>query len=456
MAARWSHILQLEFAKQGEMEKDVGIPTTLFGGPPELGNITKLATSQIGFMNIFAGPLFEAVADILPGMGFAVEEIRANHTVWKRKIEAERNSQQCISEAEKYLTEGFQSPRSGSPDRFVSRPADLSHPEGLPANGSSPALPTEVPMSTSSPLPNLDSRRSSLGSLSALRADASSTSRSRDPSRRSSLGHTFPCSSPVQDPVSLSRRSSGASPAANVPSQLSAMRRSSNTVPSQLQLNIVGFAAALSPSGRSAAFDNVRPRPASVDTPSHSDQCRTSNVEPVAIPGRYDSTASIRDDTVDDAGTSSSHSLSPFYQHFSRPIAHHHSIVSSPNRYSTFSSCQDRYSDSASGAFTTSSHALPSSPTDTQATSFFTDGSDVGTGDDATYLVPEIPHHDALNAVSGFNLGTDGVDERDSDEVKPHATLTNGHSVIGERVIGRKGSRFRLDFWRRRAKDGSS
>ena len=434
----------------------MGIRTTLFGGPPELGNITKRATSQIGFMNIFAGPLFEAVADILPGMGFAVEEIRANHTVWKRKIEAERNSQQCISEAEKYLTEGFQSPRSGSPDRFVSRPADLSHPEGLPANGSSPALPTEVPMSTSSPLPNLDSRRSSLGSLSALRVDASSTSRSRDPSRRSSLGHTFPCSSPVQDPVSLSRRSSGASPAANVPSQLSAMRRSSNTVPSQLQLNIVGFAAALSPSGRSAAFDNVRPRPASVDTPSHSDQCRTSNVEPVAIPGRYGSTASIRDDTVDDAGTSSSHSLSPFYQHFSRPIAHHHSIVSSPNRYSTFSSCQDRYSDSASGAFTTSSHALPSSPTDTQATSFFTDGSDVGTGDDATYLVPEIPHHDALNAVSGFNLGTDGVDERDSDEVKPHATLTNGHSVIGERVIGRKGSRFRLDFWRRRAKDGSS
>ena len=37
------------------MEKELNIPTQLFGGPPERDNIIKMAESQIGFMNISRG-----------------------------------------------------------------------------------------------------------------------------------------------------------------------------------------------------------------------------------------------------------------------------------------------------------------------------------------------------------------------------------------------------------------
>lgn len=141
------------------MESRVGIETTLFGGPPELGNLTKLANSQIGFMNIFAHPLFEAVADILPSMTFAGEEITANKSIWQEKIEEEKYREEERADAERYSSEGFHSPRSGSPDQLFfantdsnainAAPELSSHPEGLPATGSSPTAPPPPPMSTS-------------------------------------------------------------------------------------------------------------------------------------------------------------------------------------------------------------------------------------------------------------------------------------------------------------------
>lgn len=42
-------------------------------------------------MNIFARPLFEAVADILPAMRYAVDEILTNKAVWEKKINDEKN-----------------------------------------------------------------------------------------------------------------------------------------------------------------------------------------------------------------------------------------------------------------------------------------------------------------------------------------------------------------------------
>jgi hypothetical protein len=55
------------------MEQELQMASCLFGGPPVQDDIIKLSESQIGFMNIFARPLFEAVTDILPAMQFAVE-----------------------------------------------------------------------------------------------------------------------------------------------------------------------------------------------------------------------------------------------------------------------------------------------------------------------------------------------------------------------------------------------
>ncbi|KAL9063084.1 MAG: hypothetical protein Q9157_008434 [Trypethelium eluteriae] len=86
-AAKWAGILTDEFANQGIMEKELNIPTTLFGGPPVRDNMVKMGESQIGFMNIFAIPLFESVTDILPAMQFSVDELLRNKGIWARRIE---------------------------------------------------------------------------------------------------------------------------------------------------------------------------------------------------------------------------------------------------------------------------------------------------------------------------------------------------------------------------------
>src|SRR5271154_1027086 len=114
VAEKWTHLLQKEFAHQGEMESAVGMETTLFGGPPELGNHLKLANGQIGFMTIFAHPLFTNVADIIPAMGFAADEILANKSIWITRAELEKRKEQLKHESGQ--TEGGSiSPRSRSP-----------------------------------------------------------------------------------------------------------------------------------------------------------------------------------------------------------------------------------------------------------------------------------------------------------------------------------------------------
>ncbi|KAJ5763516.1 hypothetical protein N7533_002197 [Penicillium manginii] len=112
IAEKWTQILQEEFANQGEMEKEVGMETALFGGPPELGNIYKLATSQIGFMSIFALPLFEGISDLLPQLHFTAEHIRRNQAQWKQHANDELQKQGLPIEHRAEITI---SPRSQSP-----------------------------------------------------------------------------------------------------------------------------------------------------------------------------------------------------------------------------------------------------------------------------------------------------------------------------------------------------
>ncbi|KAL5338987.1 hypothetical protein BJX70DRAFT_181274 [Aspergillus crustosus] len=116
VAEKWTKILQEEFANQGEMEKEVGMETALFGGPPEIGNVYKLATGQMGFMSIFALPLFEGVSDILPGLRFTVETIKKNHTRWHYLADLEKGKSFLMVEAGK---DGLVSPRSRSPATSV-------------------------------------------------------------------------------------------------------------------------------------------------------------------------------------------------------------------------------------------------------------------------------------------------------------------------------------------------
>jgi 3',5'-cyclic-nucleotide phosphodiesterase len=112
VAEKWTQILQEEFANQGEMEREVGMETALFGGPPELGNIYKLATGQIGFMSIFALPLFEGISDLLPQLQFTADHIRRNQAKWHELSNEELEKQGLPVEKRAEITV---SPRSHSP-----------------------------------------------------------------------------------------------------------------------------------------------------------------------------------------------------------------------------------------------------------------------------------------------------------------------------------------------------
>jgi hypothetical protein len=99
------------------MEIELEIPTQLFGGPPVLDNVVKMGESQIGFMNIYARPLFEAVTHILPAMKFSIDEILANKFVWEQKIKKEKECENhdhidgvCVVQS----FDGVASPLSGS------------------------------------------------------------------------------------------------------------------------------------------------------------------------------------------------------------------------------------------------------------------------------------------------------------------------------------------------------
>ena len=88
VAARWTMILTDEFSRQASMETDLGIPTALFA--PPVRETIELGQSQIGFINIFAFPLFQGVADIMPAMGFCVDELIKNKRCWEDRVSAEQ------------------------------------------------------------------------------------------------------------------------------------------------------------------------------------------------------------------------------------------------------------------------------------------------------------------------------------------------------------------------------
>ncbi|KAJ6119257.1 hypothetical protein N7523_003537 [Penicillium sp. IBT 18751x] len=141
IAEKWTRILQEEFANQGEMEKEVGMETALFGGPPELGNMYKLATGQIGFMSIFALPLFEGVTDLLPQLQFTVDHMRRNQAQWQEHANNELRTQGLAVEER---AESTISPRSQSP------PGKADDEESTPKASLKPTDSTQYPPSPDS------------------------------------------------------------------------------------------------------------------------------------------------------------------------------------------------------------------------------------------------------------------------------------------------------------------
>jgi 3',5'-cyclic-nucleotide phosphodiesterase len=241
VAERWTHLLQQEFASQGEMENQVGMETTLFGGPPEIGNMMKLANGQIGFMGIFAHPLFANVTDVIPAMGFAATEITNNKTVWITRIEREKRKQQLTSEGG--FNDGAVSPRSQSP---APRKLDKLHTAHSPSTGYFPASPLRQASNPPSPLQQKvkDSRNSSDASIPKMVAtDDTPRNQSKAPAWKSPFAENGSATIPNINPAlqELTPTSSGvfpgAKPQVEAPRPDMQTRRSSNAVPRSLQMN---------------------------------------------------------------------------------------------------------------------------------------------------------------------------------------------------------------------------
>ncbi|RPB04788.1 HD-domain/PDEase-like protein [Choiromyces venosus 120613-1] len=84
-SAQWAKILIEEFARQASMESDLGIPSSLVA-PPDTGSVLALAKSQVGFMTLFAMPLFVSLSEVVPEMQFSVDVLTANKAMWQVKI----------------------------------------------------------------------------------------------------------------------------------------------------------------------------------------------------------------------------------------------------------------------------------------------------------------------------------------------------------------------------------
>jgi 3',5'-cyclic-nucleotide phosphodiesterase len=116
------------------MEKEIGIETALFGGPPELGNILKLSLGQINFMSIFALPLFEGVTSLCPAMKCTVEQIKMNRSRWQ-----EVANQQQAQAAPGIPSDAQRSPRSLSPAKAETHPVSSVQENNVQADESSNA-----------------------------------------------------------------------------------------------------------------------------------------------------------------------------------------------------------------------------------------------------------------------------------------------------------------------------
>lgn len=180
------------------MENAVGMETTLFGGPPEIGNMLKLANGQIGFMTIFAHPLFANVADIIPAMSFAADEIITNKGVWFTRAEHEKRKEMLKRETH-FSDHGSVSPRSQSPVAGVRKSLGHHHDESY--------FPTSPLRNASESVGgSREARRNSHGNVGPMQAGNATPPSG---SRRSSLAAVAGIATPTRE--AASRRSSGAS-----------------------------------------------------------------------------------------------------------------------------------------------------------------------------------------------------------------------------------------------------
>ncbi|KAF4435711.1 PDE2-high affinity 3`5`-cyclic-nucleotide phosphodiesterase [Fusarium acutatum] len=113
IALKWTYILSEEFSRQASMESELSIPSSLMTPPKQ--DMTSLAKGQLGFMNLFATPLFQGVADIMPAMQYTVDELEMNKSLFELKLQQEKEKQPLDDPTRRrLLKEGTFSPRTMS------------------------------------------------------------------------------------------------------------------------------------------------------------------------------------------------------------------------------------------------------------------------------------------------------------------------------------------------------
>lgn len=79
------NILCDEFSRQAAMEEEIGIPSSLISPPKK--DFMSLAQAQLKFVRLFAIPLFQGVAEVLPQMQYTVLEIERNIHYFEKAVE---------------------------------------------------------------------------------------------------------------------------------------------------------------------------------------------------------------------------------------------------------------------------------------------------------------------------------------------------------------------------------
>ncbi|KAK8891171.1 hypothetical protein M9Y10_028377 [Tritrichomonas musculus] len=98
IADKWCTILQEEFFRQGDMEKENGIGLSSPMNDRENNDKPK---SQIGFYNFICLPLYQVTARVFPKLQVNVEHVKENLEVWMKMVKQEEEQKQKEEEKPK-------------------------------------------------------------------------------------------------------------------------------------------------------------------------------------------------------------------------------------------------------------------------------------------------------------------------------------------------------------------
>ena len=427
MAERWTDLLQLEFAHQGEMERQVGMESCLFGGPPEIGNMLKLANGQIGFMSLFGLPLFDGMSNILPAMSFAADQISANKKVWLDRAEEEREKEKA--QASSRPTDGTVSPRSQSPkpDDASLEARLLASQRGTPSPGT--AAPPYFPHSTLNQVREgsalKESHHPSMGNIGSMEKDTPPIS----------PGTHMPKMSDIAAITSAPRRPSGVLADAPVQSISSLQaRRTSNTDPNS-QLHLSGVY-----DGTTTTTEGSTPATSQRDGSSENERPKGQISSPTSMDDQTPSASISNRGTKGTSPSSAPNSLPPRVERHtaSAPAdlphnTHHHEQHGS------------------SGVDECSKHTMSPimTPASTKATSFLTESADETPRQNGNVLgFNSTASNESKSNFRTTILGHNSLGWR-SAPPSASGNGTNGHENGMSKTLPRKRSRMRLAFWKK-------